>query len=106
MWSSTTSWPPPSQTARISHLIEVACGLPPRGLTFSRRYGSRLTSVESDLPAMAATKARLLESIGALDDHHQVVELDAFADDGSTSLTTLAARLDHRGVARSSPKGW
>lgn len=78
----------------------MACGLSPRGLTFNRRYGSRLTYFEADLPDMAATKARLLESIGALDDQHQVVEIDAFADGGPTSLSALASRLDpDRGVA-------
>jgi O-methyltransferase involved in polyketide biosynthesis len=85
---------------RISQVIEVACGLSPRGLTFSRRYGDRLTYIEADLPDMAATKSRLLASIGAIDDHHQVVEIDAFTDRGPTSLPSLASRLEPgRGVA-------
>lgn len=85
---------------RISQVIEVACGLSPRGLTFSRRYGRGLTYIEADLPAMAATKARLLASIGAINDQHQVVEIDAFADDGPTSLAAIAAQLEsERGVA-------
>lgn len=85
---------------RISQVIEVACGLSPRGLTFSRRYGSRLTYIEGDLAGMATTKARLLESIGAVNDHHQVVEIDAFSDHGPTSLSSIASRLDpDRGVA-------
>ncbi len=85
---------------RISQVIEVACGLSPRGLTFSRRYGSRLTYIEGDLAGMAATKARLLESIGAVNDHHQVVEIDAFSDHGPPSLSAIASRLDSdRGVA-------
>ncbi|MDQ2725687.1 MAG: class I SAM-dependent methyltransferase [Actinomycetota bacterium] len=85
---------------RISQVIEVACGLSPRGLNFSRRCGSRLTYIEGDVADMATTKARLLGSIGALSDHHQVVEIDAFTDDGPTSLAAIASRLDPgRGVA-------
>lgn len=49
---------------RIGQVIEVACELSPRGLTFSRRYGSQLTYLEADQPDMAATKARLLASTG------------------------------------------
>jgi O-methyltransferase involved in polyketide biosynthesis len=79
---------------RISQVIEMASGLSPRGLTFSRRYGSRLTYVEADLADMAATKARRLASIDALDDHHRVVEMDAFSDDGPTSLAAIASGLD------------
>ncbi|MDQ2728690.1 MAG: class I SAM-dependent methyltransferase [Actinomycetota bacterium] len=85
---------------RISQVIEVACGLSPRGLTFSRRYGDRLTYIEADLADMAATKARLLGSIGAVTEHHQVVEIDAFTDNGPNSLPAIASGLDvNRGVA-------
>jgi O-methyltransferase involved in polyketide biosynthesis len=38
----------------VSQVVEVACGLSPRGWRFTRRYGSRITYVEADLPASSA----------------------------------------------------
>ena len=84
---------------RISQVIELACGLSPRGLTFTRRYRD-LTYLEADLPGMAATKRRLLGRAGPLAPGHQVLDVDAFAADGPTSVAGLAARLAaDRGVA-------
>jgi O-methyltransferase involved in polyketide biosynthesis len=84
----------------VSQVIEVACGLSPRGWRFSRIHGDRITYLEADLPAMAARKRRALERIGSLGDHHRVVEIDALADTGAVSLGTLAAGLEpERGTA-------
>lgn len=85
---------------RIGQVIEVACGLSPRGYRFSREHGDRLTYVEADLPGMAAKKRELLERAGAGGPHHRVVDIDATADDGPMSLAAVAATLDPgRGVA-------
>jgi O-methyltransferase involved in polyketide biosynthesis len=84
----------------VSQVIEVACGMSPRGWRFADRYGDRLTYVETDLPAMAVRKRRALERIGSVSDTHRVVELDALAKEGPTSLAEIAAPLDRaRGLA-------
>jgi O-methyltransferase involved in polyketide biosynthesis len=88
------------EDGRVSQVIEVACGLSPRGWRFARRYGDRLTYVESDLPGMAARKRHALERIGTLGEHHRVAELDVLAASGPESLPALAATLDPgRGLA-------
>jgi O-methyltransferase involved in polyketide biosynthesis len=88
------------EAGTVSQVIEVASGLSPRGWRFTRRYGDRLTYIETDLPDMADRKRRALEEVQSLDGHHRVAELDALADDGPQSLSALAAELDARqGVA-------
>jgi O-methyltransferase involved in polyketide biosynthesis len=81
----------------ISQVVEVACGMSPRGWRFSERYGDRLTYVEADLPAMAQRKREALERMGSLGDHHRVVELDVLRDGDPGSLEALAADLDPAG---------
>jgi O-methyltransferase involved in polyketide biosynthesis len=88
------------EDGRIAQVIEIACGLSPRGWRFARRYGDRLTYVEADLPYMAARKRSALAELGSLGDHHRVVEIDALRDEGPESLSDVAARLDaERGLA-------
>ncbi len=79
---------------RIQQVIEVAAGLSPRGINFAKRYGKKITYIETDLPAMAATKRKLLDKAGLLSDHHRVVELDALIDKGPNSLAALIKTLD------------
>lgn len=84
----------------ISQVVEVACGMSPRGWRFTDRYGDRLTYVEADLPAMALRKRRALERIGSVSETHRVVELDALAKEGPGSLAEIVAPLDRgRGLA-------
>jgi O-methyltransferase involved in polyketide biosynthesis len=77
---------------RISQVLEVACGLSPRGWRFSSRHGAGLLYVEADLPGMAERKRAALERIGSLGPHHRVVALDALAEDGELSLSAVAGR--------------
>ncbi|MES0874663.1 class I SAM-dependent methyltransferase [Sinimarinibacterium thermocellulolyticum] len=79
---------------RVTQVIEIAAGLSARGWRMRRRYGDRLTYVETDLPAMAAEKRRRLQASGLLGERHRVVELDALAEDGPQSLAAVAATLD------------
>jgi O-methyltransferase involved in polyketide biosynthesis len=79
---------------RVSQVVEVAAGLSPRGLRFTRRYGDRLTYVEADLPEMVTRKRAALERIGSLSERHRVQEVDALRDEGPGSLAELAASLD------------
>lgn len=85
---------------RVTQIIEVAAGLSPRGWRFKQRHGNRLRYVEADLPDMAARKRARLHNAGMLSEGHEVVALDALADDGPLSLSALADRLDKtQGVA-------
>jgi O-methyltransferase involved in polyketide biosynthesis len=64
----------------ITQVLEIACGMSPRGWRFTERYGDRITYIEADLPAMAARKRRALERMGSLSDRHRVIDLDVLAD--------------------------
>jgi O-methyltransferase involved in polyketide biosynthesis len=90
------------ERGEVEQVIEVAAGLSPRGLRFTRRHGSRLLYIEGDLPAMARRKRQALaRTDGPTGPQHKVVEIDALADDGPGSLADVAARfLDpSRGLA-------
>ncbi|HEX6455997.1 MAG TPA: class I SAM-dependent methyltransferase [Solirubrobacterales bacterium] len=78
----------------VSQVIEVACGMSPRGWRFSQRYGDRLTYVEADLPAMAARKREALAQMGSLGEHHRVADLDVLRDGGPESLESLVDAMD------------
>lgn len=87
-------------SGEIGQVIEVACGLSPRGHRFAAAHGDRLTYVEADLPAMAARKRAVLARAGSGSAHHRVADIDATADTGPRSLTGIAATLDPtRGTA-------
>lgn len=83
------------ERGEIGQVVEVACGLSPRGWRFTRELGDRIEYVEADLPAMAARKRGILEKAGA-GPRHRVVEIDATADTGPTSIDAIAATLDTR----------
>ncbi|WP_169577643.1 class I SAM-dependent methyltransferase [Sinimarinibacterium sp. CAU 1509] len=78
----------------VTQVIEIAAGLSARGWRMRQRYGDRITYIETDLPAMAATKRTLLENARLLGPRHQVRVLDALANEGPTSLAAIAATLD------------
>jgi O-methyltransferase involved in polyketide biosynthesis len=82
---------------RVTQVIEVACGMSPRGWRFAQRYGDRLTYVEADLPRMAERKRRALERMGSLSRHHIVTEIDALRDAGPQSVAAVASTLDREG---------
>lgn len=88
------------RSGRIGQVIEIACGLSPRGWRFNQRYGQALTYIEADLPGMAQRKREALARMGGLKPGHQVVDIDAMADSGPLSLQSIAASLDRsRGLA-------
>ena len=88
------------ESGQVSQVIEVACGLSPRGYRFAKQHGDAITYVEADLPAMAAKKRELLTRAGAGSANHRVVEIDATADGGDRSIDAIAASLDPaRGTA-------
>lgn len=77
----------------VRQVVEIACGLSPRGRRFCSRY-PELQYLEADLPAMAARKRLLLHGEGWLDGRHQVRAVDILAERGSQSLAALLASLD------------
>lgn len=81
----------------VSQVVEVACGMSPRGWRFSERYGDRLTYVEADLPAMARRKREALAGMGSLGERHRVADLDVLRDGGPGSLEALVGELDPAG---------
>jgi O-methyltransferase involved in polyketide biosynthesis len=83
----------------VSQVVEVACGMSPRGWRFSRRYGKHLIYLEADLPAMARRKRDALARMGSLSECHRIVELDVLREGGPRSLESLAEELDpHLGL--------
>jgi O-methyltransferase involved in polyketide biosynthesis len=79
------------ESGRIGQVVEVAAGLSPRGLRFTERYPD-LVYVEADLPDMVARKRSVLARAGARPGHH-LIEVDALADAGPTSLGEATAGL-------------
>jgi O-methyltransferase involved in polyketide biosynthesis len=78
----------------VSQVVEVACGMSPRGWRFTERFGERLTYVEADLPGMAQRKHDALARMGSLTDRHRVVDLDVLQEGGPGSLEALVETLD------------
>jgi hypothetical protein len=78
----------------IGQVLEVACGMSPRGWRFSERYGDRLTYIEADLPGMAQRKREALARMHSLSDRHRVIDLDVLRDGGPNSLGALVETLD------------
>lgn len=81
----------------ISQVVEVACGLSPRGWRFHQRYGDRITYIEADLPGMLANKQRILDRLGGESSTHYTRPIDALSE---TGIAELLATLDpDRGTA-------
>jgi O-methyltransferase involved in polyketide biosynthesis len=78
----------------VSQVVEIACGMSPRGWRFSERYGEGITYIEADLPAMARRKREALGRMGSLSDNHRVVDLDVLPEGGSGSFESLTEELD------------
>lgn len=77
----------------VCQVVEIACGLSPRGRRFSVRY-PQVRYLEADLPPMAVRKRLLLHGEGWLDGRHQVKSVDILAPGGAQSLVGLFAGLD------------
>ena len=75
----------------VEQVLEIACGLSPRGYRYSQRYRN-LKYVEADLPDMAARKHRLLSEKQLLNHNHQVVPLNILSQKSVDSLETV---IDH-----------
>ena len=69
----------------VTQILEIACGLSPRGYTFCKEY-PELRYVEADLPGMAAKKKRLLNDKNALSPNHEVVTCNFFESGAPSGL--------------------
>lgn len=81
------------ETYGVRQVVEIACGLSPRGRRFTQRY-PQLHYIEADLPDMAERKRQLLAKHGWLGDRHQVSPVDVFAQHGTNSLASAFAQLN------------
>ena len=71
-------------------VLELACGLSPRGHRFTHHYGAaQLKYVEADLPAMARRKTALLSRVESLSQQHYVRPCNILATEGAESLEAL-----------------
>lgn len=77
----------------VRQVVEIACGLSPRGRRFCQRY-PELRYLEADLPGMAVRKRLLLHGEGWLNGRHQVRAVDILAEQGTQTLAALFAGLD------------
>jgi O-methyltransferase involved in polyketide biosynthesis len=84
------------EAGEIDQIVEVACGLSPRGWRFRTRYGDRITYVEADLPGMLENKRRILAELGGETPHHRTAVVDALAATGPRSIDAICASLDPR----------
>lgn len=72
-------------------ILEIACGLSPRGHRFSRRHAG-IRYVEADLPGMVARKQALLTSLASLDARHRLSVCNILDRDTPDSLEAVIAR--------------
>lgn len=71
-------------SGEITQIVEVACGLSPRGLRFSEKY-PHITYIEADLRGMVHLKQKLL-SKRKLPPNHKLIVTDVLLDLGEPSL--------------------
>ncbi len=79
-------------SGEVRQVVELACGMSPRGLSFTERHPG-LTYVEVDLPDMAAHKQRVLDEIRPPMPRHRVESADVMK---GVQLSRVFAGL-HRG---------
>jgi O-methyltransferase involved in polyketide biosynthesis len=71
----------------VRQVIELACGLSPRGFRLVERYRLQgLLYIETDLPAMAYHKKKLLTKAVLSREKHKIVPCDVLAESGPNSL--------------------
>ncbi len=69
-------------------VLELACGLSPRGWSLRSRH-PELLYIEADLPAMAAHKAQLLSRLDCDLRRHRAVACNILAESGPLSLESV-----------------
>jgi len=77
----------------VTQIVELACGLSPRGVSMRRRY-PHIRYIEADLPAMADHKRTLLQQQNLISERHRVLSCDVLAREGDDTLEKLFEQLD------------
>lgn len=79
-------------------VLELACGLSPRGYRYCGRYGEdQLSYVEADLPAMATRKQNLLKTLPTAYPHHRVVPCNILETEGDLALNNIINKHFNKG---------
>lgn len=78
----------------VEQIIELACGLSPRGYRMTERY-PHISYLETDLPGMATRKAQLLNSLHR-PLRHGVRSCNILDQAGPESIRAMLADLDRR----------
>ncbi|ASP40727.1 polyketide biosynthesis methyltransferase [Bacterioplanes sanyensis] len=76
----------------VTQVVELAAGLSPRGYRLYRQY-PQLTYIESDLPAMAQRKSKLLERLTS-NAKHSMRPCNILEQQGPDSIEALLEQLD------------
>jgi O-methyltransferase involved in polyketide biosynthesis len=77
----------------VTQILEIACGLSPRGYHYSRRF-PQVQYIEADLPAMAKRKQTLLEQQDRMRDNHRVTVCNIFETQPPNGLEVVLQQLD------------
>lgn len=81
------------QEEGVTQVVEIACGLSPRGTLMMQRFADRgLVYLEADLPGMAARKRELLADAGVSGHRHRVIDIDILKEGAEESLEAVFAR--------------
>ena len=76
-----------------TQVLEVACGLSPRGFRFMKKYADQdIRYIEADLPGMAKRKEALLSKHKTLDETHKVIVCNILEKDGEHSIKQVVER--------------
>lgn len=73
-----------------TQVLEIACGLSPRGHRFTRKH-AEMVYVEADLPGMVARKREVLAPLHSLNAEHRLTVCNIL-EAGDTSLESVIAR--------------
>lgn len=79
------------QEQGITQIVEIACGLSPRGVRFCQEFPN-LHYIEADLPAMLAHKQRLLAKHRLLSERHRVVGINILEQNTADALPVVFAK--------------
>ncbi len=85
------------RAGRVGQVLEVACGLSPRGYRFCQEF-PELRYLEADLPDMARTKRKRLDDAGLRRDRHDVVSVNALVREGPDCIAEVTQGILDPGV--------
>jgi len=81
------------EDGKPAQVLELACGLSPRGWRFLARNQNRdVRYVETDLPGMAARKEEILKQAGLLQKAHSISALNILEPEGPSCLEQVCKK--------------